>query len=95
MIKEWKPNAVILDKPVFKSKIKNLELSPEAKESMEKDLVKEYGKLTVFAVGSDVTFCKAGDQVLLTPKTLSYCDTIELENEVKFVSKEADIIGRY
>jgi|9_EtaG_2_1085328.scaffolds.fasta_scaffold05571_6 hypothetical protein len=94
-IKVWKSNAVILDKPEFKSKIKNLELSPEAKASMEEDLVKEYSKLKVYAVGKEVTFCEPGDLVLITPKTLSYCDTIEFNGDVKFVSKEADILGVY
>lgn len=94
-IKVWKSNAVILDKPAFKSKIKDFELSPEAKASMESDLVKEYSKLKVYAVGADVTFCKEGDEVLITPKTLSYCDTIEFNDDVKFVSKEADILGKY
>ena len=94
-IKVWKSNAIILDKPAFKSKIKDFELSPEAKESMEADLVKEYSKLKVYAVGKEVTFCEPGDLVLITPKTLSYCDTIEFDGDVKFVSKEADIIGKY
>lgn len=95
MIKEWKSNVVILDKPVFKTKIKNLELSPEAKASMEAELVKEYSKLKVYAIGKDVEWIKKGDEVLITPKTLSYCDTIELDGDVKYVSKEADIIGKY
>jgi len=62
---------------------------------MESELVKEYSKLKVYAVGADVTFCKEGDEVLITPKTLSYCDTIEFNDDVKFVSKEADILGKY
>lgn len=95
MIKEWKSNVVILNKPVFKTKIKNLELSPEAKASMEAELVKEYSKLKVYATGKDVEWIKKGDEVLITPKTLSYCDTIELDGDVKYVSKEADIIGKY
>jgi len=95
MIKEWKSNVVILDKPVFKTKIKNLELSPEAKASMEAELVKEFSKLKVHATGKDVEWIKKGDEVLVTPKTLSYCDTIELDGDVKYVSKEADIIGKY
>lgn len=95
MIKEWKSNVVILNKPVFKTKIKNLELSPEAKASMEAELVKEYSKLKVYAIGKDVEWIKKGDEVLITPKTLSYCDTIELDGDVKYVSKEADIIGKY
>ena len=55
MIKEWKSNVVILNKPVFKTKIKNLELSPEAKASMEAELVKEYSKLKVYATEQIVT----------------------------------------
>lgn len=86
---------VILDKPAYEPKIKGLELSPEAQASLESDLVKHYTRLTVHAVGEDVTFCKAGDEVLITPRQLSYCDVIDIDGKTKFVAKEADCIGLY
>ena len=92
---KYQGKIVILNKPAYEAKIKGLELSPEAQASMEADLVKHYTRLTVHAVGEDVTFCKAGDEVLITPRQLSYCDVIEIEGKTKFVAKEADCIGRY
>lgn len=92
---EYQGKIVILDKPVYEPKIKGLELSPEAQVSMEADLVKHYTRLTVHAVGEDVTFCKAGDEVLVTPRQLSYCDVVDIEGKTKFVAKEADCIGKY
>jgi hypothetical protein len=86
---------VILDKPAYEPKIKGLELSPEAQASMEADLVKHYTRLTVHAVGEDVNFCKEGDEVLVTPRQLSYCDVVDIEGKTKFVAKEADCIGKY
>lgn len=86
---------VILDKPAYEPKIKGLELSPEAQASMEADLVKHYTRLTVHAVGEDVTFCKEGDEVLVTPRQLSYCDVVDIDGKTKFVAKEADCIGKY
>jgi hypothetical protein len=86
---------VILDKPVYEPKIKGLELSSADQAIIEADLVKHYTKLTVHAVGEDVTFCKPGDEVLVTPRQLSYCDVIDIEGKTKFVAKEADCIGKY
>lgn len=92
---KYQGKVVLLDKPVYEPKIAGLELSEEAKASMEKELVKHYTKLKVFAVGEDVKFCKAGDEVMITPRQLSFCDTLELEGNIKFVSKESDIIAVY
>jgi hypothetical protein len=92
---KYQGKIVILDKPTYEPKVKGLELSPEAQASMEADLVKHYTRLTVHAVGEDVTFCKAGDEVLITPRQLSFCDVIDIEGKTKFVSKESDVIGLY
>ena len=92
---KYQGKIVILDKPAYEPKIKGLELSPEAQASLESDLVKHYTRLTVHAVGEDVTFCKAGDEVLVTPRQLSYCDVVDIEGKTKFVAKEADCIGKY
>jgi len=94
-MQKWQGKIVLLDKPVYESAIKGLELSQEAQASLEADLVKHYTRLKVYAVGEDVTFCKAGDEVLITPRQLSYCDTVELDGKIKFVAKEADCLGLY
>lgn len=92
---EYQGKIVILDKPVYEPKIKGLELSPEAQASMEADLVKHYTRLKVYAVGGEVTFCKAGDEVLITPRQLSYCDVVDIDGGTKFIAKESDCIGKY
>ena len=92
---KYQGKIVILDKPTYEPKVKGLELSPEAQASMEADLVKHYTRLTVHAVGEEVLFCKPGDEVLITPRQLSYCDVVDIEGKTKFVSKESDIIGLY
>lgn len=86
---------VILDKPAYEPKIKGLELSSEAKTSLEAELVKTFTRLVVHAVGKDVTFCKVGDEVLITPRQLSYSDVIDLDGKTKFVVKESDVIAIY
>ena len=91
----YQGKVVILDKPAYETKIKGLELSPEAQASMEADLVKHYTRLVVHAVGEDVTFCKAGDEVMITPRQLSYCDVLDIEGKTKFVAKEGDCIAKY
>lgn len=92
---KYQGKIVILDKPTYEPKVKGLELSPDAQASMEAELVKHYTRLVVHAVGEDVTFCKAGDEVLITPRQLSFCDVIDIEGKTKFVSKESDVIGLY
>jgi hypothetical protein len=94
-MQKWQGKIVLLDKPTYESKIKGLELSPDAQASMEADLVKHYTRLKVHAVGEDVTFCKAADEVLITPRQLSYCDTVEIDGKIKFVAQESHIIGIY
>lgn len=94
-MKKYQKTVVLLDKPVYESKIAGLELSPDAKASMDSELVKHYTRLKVFAVGEDVTFCKAGDEVLITPRQLSYCDVVEIDDKTKFVAQESHIIGLY
>lgn len=92
---KYQGKIVILDKPTYEPKVKGLELSPDAQASMEAELVKHYTRLTVHAVGEEVSFCKPGDEVLITPRQLSYCDVVDIEGKTKFVSKESDIIGLY
>ena len=92
---KYQGKIVILDKPTYEPKVKGLELRPDAQASMEADLVKHYTRLTVHAVGEEVTFCKPGDEVLVTPRQLSYCDVVDIEGKTKFVSKEADVIALY
>ena len=92
---KYQGKIVILDKPTYEPKVKGLELSPDAQASMEADLVKHYTKLTVHAVGEDVTFCGPGDQVLVTPRQLSYCDVVDIDGKTKFVAKESDVIALY
>jgi hypothetical protein len=91
----YQGKVVILDKPVYEPKIKGLELSPADQAIIEADLVKHYTRLTVHAVGEEVTFCKPGDEVMITPRQLSYCDVMEIEGSTKFISKEADCIAKY
>lgn len=92
---KYQGKLVILDKPAYEPKIKGLELSPEAQASMEADLVKHYTKLKVYATGEDVNFCKIGDDVLITPRQLTYCDIIDIEGKTKFVAQESHIIAVY
>ena len=71
-MQKWQGKIVLLDKPVYESAIKGLELSPEAQASMEADLVKHYTRLKVYAVGEDVSFCldakEAGFEIWCDPR---------------------------
>ena len=91
---KYQGKLVLVSKPVIENK-SVIELSEKDKALIEHDLIKKYTRLNVFAVGADTTFCKAGDDILITPKTLSYADTVELEGQIKFIVKESDVIAVY
>jgi len=86
---------VILSKPEYKEKIKGLQLGAKDLADMDAELIKSYTKLTVYAVGEDVNFCKAGDNVLITPRQLSFSDVVEIDGGAKFVTQESHIIAIY
>jgi hypothetical protein len=94
-MKKYQGKIILIDKPSYESPIKGLELSAADKKAMELDLVKHYTKLKVYAVGEEVTFCKPGDDVLITPRQLSYCDVVDIDRQTKFVVQESHIISVY
>lgn len=91
---KYQGKVVLLNKPEIENK-SNLELDQKTKAALEEDLVKHYTRLKVHAVGEDVTFCKVGDEVLITPRQLSHCDTIELDGKIKFVAVESNCLAVY
>ena len=94
-MKKYQGKIILVDKPNYESSIKGLELSATDKALMEAELVKHYTKLKVYAVGEEVTFCKAGDDVLITPRQLSYCDVVDVDGTTKFIAQESHIISVY
>ena len=49
----------------------NLHLDEESKAALEAERLKKWGRLTVYAVGSDVTDLSEGDEVMIDPGSVT------------------------
>ena len=80
---------VILNLPEIKKP--SLELSPELeREWMEKQF-KQFDKLEVFAVGTDVTEVEPGDMVTVNPLFIRNAERVNIEESEKIVIRYPDI----
>ena len=84
---------VLIEKPEVEQAPSGIELLPEAIKAKEEEMIKKFTALNVFAIGDEVIRVKAGDKVLITPKTLSFLDQVELEGKLYFVAQEHQIIA--
>lgn len=91
---EYAGKLVIIEMPVMEN-TSGIELLADAKAAKEAEFRKSWNRLKVDAVGPEVTFCKPGDYVLITPKQLSYADQFELDDKVYFVVQESHCIGKH
>lgn len=62
-----------------------IELSSQAKKSVQKDMLTEFMRLKVYAVGDAVTDIKEGDEVLVTDTALNNAPIIDLSNDVSVI----------
>lgn len=80
---------VLLNKPVKpESKI---QLSPEAAEAMEKEMMSKWTNLEVFAVGTEVDLVKPGDKVCVETYALQSAGVVNIDDEIKLMVAERDI----
>ena len=65
-----------------------LHLDDESKAALEAEKMKSYGRLTVYAVGSDITDIQEGDEVMIDPTSAAKAAKIILSDtrEVIMVS---------
>ena len=62
-----------------------IELSSQTKKSVQKDLVTEFIRLKVYAVGDSVTDIKEGDEVLVQDFALNNAPYIELTKDLTVI----------
>ena len=88
-------NKVLLDKPEKKEK-KEGELDLIVPDNMEKDaekeMMKEWTHLNVFAVGSEVSDVKAGDKVYVRTGALHSAEIIDMDGNIKMMVTVHDIV---
>lgn len=62
-----------------------IELSSQAKKSVQKDMITEFMRLKVYAVGDAVTDIKEGDEVLVIDIALNNAPFIELTKDLTVI----------
>jgi formate dehydrogenase assembly factor FdhD len=88
-------NKVLLDKPEKKEKEEgklDLILTDEMEKDAEKDMMKEWTHLNVFAVGSEVSDVKAGDKVYVRTGALHSAEIIDMDGNIKMMVTVHDIV---
>jgi hypothetical protein len=80
---------ILLDNPNIKEP--TLELPPESLEEFRREQLKKLTKLTVFAIGDEVSKVKKGDSVYVQTMYLLNPEWVEVEGENKMLIRELDI----
>ena len=87
-------NRIMLDKPEKKEEEGKLDLilTDEMEKEAERDMMKEWTHLNVFAVGAEVEDVKAGDKVYVRTTALHNAEIIDMEGSIKMMVTVHDIV---
>jgi len=87
-------NKILLDKPEKKEEESKLDLilSKDDEKDIEKDMMKEWTHLNVFAVGEEVNDVKVGDKVYVRTGALHNAEIIDIDGKIKMMVLVHDII---
>jgi len=81
---------ILINKPEKRNS--GIELTSEAEAELEKDWMKSWKELEVYAIGSDVVEVKVGDKVYLPTYVLQNAEIIDMQEEgIKMMIGEQDI----
>ena len=93
MIKNYnmklKGKRVLLSRPVMEKS--SIEISPDVQESLDRENMKKWTNLEVFAVGEMVENISAGDKVYVPKGALERCDVVDVDGEVKLMVSDFDV----
>jgi len=84
---------ILINIPVIEKAI--IELSPAQEAEREKEAIKKWTELEVFAIGDEVEKVKAGDKVYVQSFGLESAEKIMIGEEMKLLVKEFDIAFKY
>jgi len=88
-------NKVLLDKPEKKEKEEgklDLIIPDSMEQDVEKEMMKEWTHLNVFAVGVEVTDVKVGDKVYVRTGALHNAEIIEIDGVIKMMVLIHDVV---
>jgi hypothetical protein len=81
-------NIPVIEKPV-------IELSPAQEAEREKEAIKKWTELEIFAIGDEVEKVAVGDKVYVQGFGLESAEKIMVGEEMKLLVKEFDIAFKY
>lgn len=84
-----KGKRVLLSKPELEKS--PIHMSPEVQENLDKENMKKWTHLEVFAVGENVEGITIGDVVYIPKAALERSDVIEVEGEIKLMVSDFDV----
>lgn len=76
--KQLRGRRILITKPVAETK-SLIEITPEVQAELDRDLMKKWTRLTIFAVGNEVTDLAAGDEVYINASMLANAELVQLE----------------
>jgi hypothetical protein len=82
LFKQLRGKRVMIQKPEPETKNSLVQLTPEIEAQLEKEAIAKWTRLKVYAVGTDVTDIKAGDEVYITPGILATAEVFKVEEDI-------------
>lgn len=76
--KQLRGRRILVTKPVAETK-SLIEITPEIQAQLDQDIMKRWTRLTIFAVGTEVTDLAAGDEVYINASMLANAELVQLE----------------
>ncbi len=84
-----KGKRVLLSKPMLETS--PIHMTPEVQESLDKENMKKWTHLEVFAVGEAVENINIGDMVYVPKSGLERSDVVEVKGDIKLMISDFDI----
>ena len=84
-----KGRRVLVEKPERPES--TIELTEDVKHRMELEMMRQWTKLEVFAIGEDVESLVVGDKVYLPSSALQSAEVVDIEGKLKLMISEFDV----
>lgn len=84
---------VLINIPEMKES--TIQLNDSDKEALQKEAIKKWSQLEVFAIGDEVEKVQVGDKVYVQGYGLEGAEKVEIDGAMKLMVKEFDIAFKY
>ena len=68
-----------------------IELTPEVQEQIDKEMMKKWTALEVYAIGDEVTKVNVGDKVYIPASSLQGGERLEVDGEMRLMVGDYDV----